>query len=217
MLRILTTRRRNENSLERRFNLNLSDCQFTILALLPTLSNQILTELDVEGYTAKLANAAAVIKAAEVAAKAKEEEEILAKIKRDEAATEEAQRKAKQAEDEKLAHSQTLNPSASVFIPSSSPHLASSPSWPAALVTPPFPSLSSEVTLAIAEETTVAVAEEIEDKSDKPVNGLHDSVLGKSWSQVVMNQEGEPQEVEPVPVSLSSPFIRRFDVSTFRC
>lgn len=42
-------------SLTRRFNLNLQDCQFTVLALLPALSTQILTEMNVEAASANLA------------------------------------------------------------------------------------------------------------------------------------------------------------------
>lgn len=197
--------------------MNLSDCQFTILALLPTLSNQILTELDVEGYTAKLANAAAIVRAAEVAAKAKEEREILEKIRRDEAAADAAEaaqrRLAEDEAQERLAivNSPTLNPSASVFVPSSSPNLASSPSWPAALVTPPFSTLSSDSASIITEEPAMTgqvseeqVEKEIAADSEQPVNGMDDSVLGKSWSQVVVSQDGEPAEVESIPVRTSS-------------
>lgn len=41
-------------SLRRRFRQNQEDCTFVLLAQLPTLSRQLLTELDVEALTAEL-------------------------------------------------------------------------------------------------------------------------------------------------------------------
>jgi hypothetical protein len=42
------------SSLKRRFAQNQEDCSFTILALLPTLGDQLFSHMDVEGLTAKL-------------------------------------------------------------------------------------------------------------------------------------------------------------------
>lgn len=46
--------------------MNLQDCQFTVLALLPTLSQQIFDEMNVEGLSAQLAQQAAKIRAQEL-------------------------------------------------------------------------------------------------------------------------------------------------------
>ncbi|UZJ56026.1 hypothetical protein CBS101457_005346 [Exobasidium rhododendri] len=46
--------RRDRDNLRRRFTQNQEDCNFTILALLPTLGDQLFSHMDVEGLTAKL-------------------------------------------------------------------------------------------------------------------------------------------------------------------
>ncbi|KEI42393.1 uncharacterized protein L969DRAFT_91840 [Mixia osmundae IAM 14324] len=52
--KIMTDRAQREN-LRRRFQQNQEDCSFTVLALLPTLGNQILESMDVESLTHTLA------------------------------------------------------------------------------------------------------------------------------------------------------------------
>ena len=76
-------------SLARRFNLNQDDCQFTVLALLPTLSTQLMQSMDVEACSAELANVAAKAKAREREQSAEAERE---KLRQEQEQEQEAQR-----------------------------------------------------------------------------------------------------------------------------
>lgn len=54
MQRRMVEERRDRENLRRRFAQNQDDCTFTVLALLPTLGDQLFSHMDVEGLTAKL-------------------------------------------------------------------------------------------------------------------------------------------------------------------
>ena len=132
--------------------MNLQDCQFTVLALLPVLSQQIFEEMDVEALSGQLAVAAARLRAEECAKLEREEVELRRQQEEDRLAEVEKMRleRGEMEEDppeEGLAKdvdlvvpaaedvappSPALNPSASVFVPSFGPKPTHNPS-----VTPP--------------------------------------------------------------------------------
>lgn len=86
------------SSLLNRFNLNLQDAQFTVLALLPTVATQLQTRLDVEDRTAQLGE----IAKGERQAKLRESE----RMRKETAEREEAERLRIQEEEDKVKQEQ---------------------------------------------------------------------------------------------------------------
>ena len=129
--------------------MNLQDCQFTVLALLPTLSQQIFEEMDVESLSGQLAVAAARLRAEECAKLEREEVELKQRedfmrlmdsererLQRGET-EEDPPEEGLQGESDLVVPSNedvappspALNPSASVFVPSFGPKSPSIPSF----------------------------------------------------------------------------------------
>ncbi|KAK4046523.1 peroxin [Microbotryomycetes sp. JL221] len=92
----------DRDNLTRRFHLNQQDCQFTVSALLSTVSTQILTSMDVEACSAQLARAAAEAKALERRLAAEQEQAEQEKIRvENERVEAEAERRLKEESDER--------------------------------------------------------------------------------------------------------------------
>ncbi|BGP30404.1 peroxin [Rhodotorula toruloides] len=89
----------DERSLARRFNLNIQDSQFTVLALLPTLSQAVVGEMDVEGLTGELGERA----------RREREERVRAEEERRRREEEEDERARAKAAEEEVAEQSLLN------------------------------------------------------------------------------------------------------------
>ncbi|KAL8276460.1 hypothetical protein RQP46_011162 [Phenoliferia psychrophenolica] len=189
--------RLDSENLARRFSLNQQDCQFTILALLPTVAPQLLGAMDVERRSAQLAQLAAQVKArerqlSEQADKAEKEE--MRKLEEDT-----LRREKELAQEEAVpvpapaspvlgggGGGQALNPAAAAFVPSfgkaAGKKVAQELEQP---VSVPTPTTNGDSELA---ESTEA--------SGPPQD---DGVLSKSWAQVVQGSNGHPEELEQTP------------------
>lgn len=128
--------------------MNLQDCQFTVLALLPTLSQQIFEDMDVESLSGQLAVAAARLRAEECAKLEREETELkqredfmrLMEMERERLARGETEEDPPEegleggddlvvpVVEDVAPPSPALNPSASVFVPSFGPKSPTIPS-----------------------------------------------------------------------------------------
>ncbi|KAM0750245.1 hypothetical protein T439DRAFT_326196 [Meredithblackwellia eburnea MCA 4105] len=191
--------RLDAENLTRRFNLNQEDCAFTIRALLPSVGPQLLSSMDVEASSAKLAQLAAQVKARE-----REMSELAA------AAAEEEERKRKYEEEEGMTKSQLqvvedLNEAPPV------PHANGKEEEGAGSELQPEesqheenkgevePAKDSEVNgntvTPILNGYTVEEAKEKEEATPTAAAN-QDLSLSKSWAEVVKTGTGEAEEVQ---------------------
>lgn len=200
-------------SLARRFNLNQQDCQFTVLALLPTVSAQILQEMDVEGCSAQLSAAAAREKAArqreldeqreaEERQQREEQERVeAARLQAEREAevertrlTEEAdrQRLAAEAQQQSGAEEQPAGQANGHALPPDAPQhtLESTTDSPTATAMPKVAATTEgEPTAATSEEIQTPEAFAEANHGSAPPG--EDPALSKSWSEVVVNGDGQ--------------------------
>lgn len=202
------------NSLAKRFNLNLQDCQFTITALLPTVSKQVLADMDVEACSAMLASKAA--REREQSARVEQERELEEQA---------AQKLLLRTEEEVAVVEESLAPVDNDVTAASPPEDASAPNDDAATADPPTsattenphddvvtaPSIlaqeeeqaaSVEVTEATASaEGQPAAPSDLEGDqatfSETSTGATTDAMsLSKSWAQVVATGDGQAEEVQ---------------------
>ncbi|BGO98019.1 Microbody Peroxisome biogenesis protein peroxin 3 [Rhodotorula toruloides ATCC 204091] len=184
--------------LARRFNLNIQDSQFTVLALLPTLSQAVVGEMDVEGLTGELGERARRereerVRAEEERRRREEEEDERARAK---AAEEEVAKQSLPNGDANEMHGTTsisapLTSTTSLGQPLHSPLLpmlnnhapALNPSAPVfhpRSPSPPHPTEAAEV-----EPSTVSLAQREQEGGE----------MGASWAEVVKRDVPEHAEV----------------------
>ncbi|KAK4046006.1 peroxin [Microbotryomycetes sp. JL201] len=188
----------DRDNLTRRFHLNQQDCQFTVAALLPTVSMQILSEMDVESYSAQLARAAAEAKA------------------RERLAEEQRQKQQKQHGQELLERQkQEQRPDEALQQPESGEHAATAPNDDPAEVSlaeqqaqsgVPEEEVSSDSAAPSGSDNTAHLSASMMDSqvlAEATTRGgaepAQDSVesenLDRSWAQIVREGDRQPQAV----------------------
>ncbi|KAM0788638.1 hypothetical protein ACM66B_006108 [Microbotryomycetes sp. NB124-2] len=191
----------DRDNLTRRFHLNQQDCQFTVAALLPTVSTQILIEMDVESCSAQLARAAAEAKARErqLADEAEAAEQRRQQLERDE---EQEQRRLKR---EREAQQQKSEPTTEAE-PAEAAASDDPPEQPLAVAnaeqTQIGPASAESVQGGVASPDTRTSREEAPDETVAKTNGLDESAhLSASMmdSQVIAEATlGVDEEKQPV-------------------
>ncbi|GAA6018858.1 hypothetical protein JCM10207_000265 [Rhodosporidiobolus poonsookiae] len=206
-----------KEDLARRFNLNLQDSQFTVLALLPTLGEQVQQQLDVEARSKALGDLARREK------EKKAEEARIEKERAEKEAEEEERRRHAEAEAQRAgatgekaqrddapvggapessaatgssepgpaseASSSALDPTAPSFV-----FNPSAPSFePRSASASPARSASDSATPAVDADRANGHASGADGAEPAPVDGTGDETgASKSWAAVV--KEGEPSE-----------------------
>lgn len=175
-------------SLEKRFNSNLLDCQFTVQALLPTVSSQILEEMDVEGLSAQLIEESRRLKAEKEAEKSKEQQEVTVVVE--------------DPPEEEVLQPKVgglgLNPAASVFVPGlKSPRVEETPTFATQQeeVRDQIPVVQIDLDSSFLQESTASLPPPaLGESSLLPTE--QEPVLSKSWAQVVVDGAGHAEELE---------------------